>query len=461
MREKSLRILITVGLFISLILLGTTISSASYSANNPKVKSGDTITITVTSSVGLDAYNLDLQSYNGLTYKSCSKSENGAIININGSSIGYMNASGTTKTLGTYTFTAPNVTQTKTYSVKFLVDKGTTVTSTVTVEPKEVATPPPATPPPSPSPTNNGNEDPDKELPQEQVPTTNTTASSNNQLSSLKVDVGTLSPKFNSWTKEYTVDVAEEVENIKITANKSHSKATVAGTGTKKLNPGANVFKIDVTAENGSVNTYTITVNKPKPPEKEAELKLKSLTIKGVNTSREMVDLTYTPEFSEEVYSYEMEVEHDIESLSIEALAKEEGTIVEITGNENLVVGENIVTIIIKTANEEKSATYQIIVKKAEQLIAEAVVAEPETIPHDTIQSDYWMIMIIVAGVVAIVVGSIIIIILHKRQDRETEAFEIDSMGVFEEQKKSKKSKKAKEQNNIDDTKGKGRGRHF
>lgn len=329
----------------------------------------------------------------------------------------------------------------------------------VTVKSASTPTPPPA--PPSPSPTNNGNEDPDKELPQEQVPTTNTTASSNNQLSSLKVDVGTLSPKFNSWTKEYTVDVAEEVENIKITANKSHSKATVAGTGTKKLNPGANVFKIDVTAENGSVNTYTITVNKPKPPEKEAELKLKSLTIKGVNTSREMVDLTYTPEFSEEVYSYEMEVEHDIESLSIEALAKEEGTIVEITGNENLVVGENIVTIIIKTANEEKSATYQIIVKKAEQLIAEAVVAEPETIPHDTIQSDYWMIMIIVAGVVAIVVGSIIIIILHKRQDRETEAFEIDSMGVFEEQKKSKKSKKAKEQNNIDDTKGKGRGRHF
>lgn len=460
MREKSLRILITVGLFISLILLGTTISSASYSANNPKVKSGDTITITVTSSVGLDAYNLDLQSYNGLTYKSCSKSENGAIININGSSIGYMNASGTTKTLGTYTFTAPNVTQTKTYSVKFLVDKGTTVTSTVTVEPKEVSTPPPATPPPTPS--NNEKEDPDKDLPQEPTPVM-TTASSNNQLSSLKVNVGTLSPKFNSWTKEYTVEVGEEVEEIKITANKSHDKAKISGSGTKKLNPGANVFKIDVTAENGSVNTYTITVNKPQPPEpeKEAELKLKSLTIKGVNSNREMVDLIYSPEFSEEVYSYEMEVEHDIESLSIEALAKEEGTIVEVTGNENLVVGENIVTIIIKTANEEKSATYQIIVKKAEALIAEAVVAEPEIIPHDTIQSDYWMVMIIGIGVVAIVVGSIIIVVLHKRQNAEVGVFEIDNLETIEKPKKNKKEKKVKEQEEIDDTKGKGRGRHF
>lgn len=365
---------------------------------------------------------------------------------------------------GTYT---PTTKGTKTVKLEGSVTEfsdGSTIVNfaerQITVKEK-TATPPPSTPEPSSKPE----EEPPAETNPTPTPKVDTpTLSSNNQLSSLKVSEGTLSPKFSARTKEYTVEVGEDVESIKITASKSHDKATVSGTGTKKLNPGVNVFEIQVTAENGSVNTYKITVNKPQPKEeeeKELELKLKSLIVKGVNTDRQLIDLTYSPEFSEEVYSYEMNVEDNIESLTVEALVKEEGTIVEILGNENLVVGENVVTIMLKTADGEKSATYQIVVNKEEPKIAQAVVATPEEIPEDISKSDHWMLIIGAAGIIALVIGTIIIVITHKREktDNLTPIEEVEEFTKTKKEKKQKKNQEIIEEK--DSEKGKGRGRHF
>ena len=110
---KLKRIAIIVFFITLFLMIGMTVSKASYSASNPTVNSGEKVSISVTSSTALEAYNLDLQSNGGLTFNSCSKSKenDGDIINISGSSIGYMNMSGTTKKLGTYTFTAPTVTE--------------------------------------------------------------------------------------------------------------------------------------------------------------------------------------------------------------------------------------------------------------------------------------------------------------------------------------------------------------
>ena len=197
----------------------------------------------------------------------------------------------------------------------------------------------------------------------------------------------------------------------------------------------------------------------PEEPEKETELKLKSLIIKGVNTDRELVDLTYTPEFSEEIYNYEMEIENDIESLTIEALAKEEGTIVEILGNENLVVGENVITIMIKTTDEEKSATYQIVVNRKEPDIAEAIVATPEELPEDISKSDYWMLIAGGAGLIVVIIGIIVIITINRRKNPvEEDLFtQEEVVDGFKDTKKDKK----KEENDEEDFKRKGKGRHF
>jgi len=59
---------------------------------------------------------------------------------------------------------------------------------------------------------------------------------------------------------KYSLTVREAVDEIEIYATAEDSKATVSGTGVKKLEYGENKFDVTVTAENGSKNTRTITV---------------------------------------------------------------------------------------------------------------------------------------------------------------------------------------------------------
>lgn len=83
---------------------------------------------------------------------------------------------------------------------------------------------------------------------------------SNAYLSALTVDQGTLSPKFNYATKSYSVSVDATVSKITISGTTASTKSSVAGTGTKTLVAGNNEFDIVVTAEDGTVNAYRLTV---------------------------------------------------------------------------------------------------------------------------------------------------------------------------------------------------------
>lgn len=229
---------------------------------------------------------------------------------------------------------------------------------TITVKNKEQT---PVTPP-------SNNDD----IPQETNPGTTTTKSSNNYLSSLKVSEGKLSPEFSFRTYNYTVDVGKEISSIKVTATTEHNKAKVSGTGTKTLKPGENKINITVKAEDGKERTYTIIVNKP-----EEKILLKSLKLQGVNVEEEKIELSYTPEFSSEVYEYSVTIPNDITKIDVEAIANNEDYIVEVTGNEELQEGENIITILVKAKDSDKVSTYKI--KVVREAAVEAVATLDET----------------------------------------------------------------------------------
>lgn len=79
-------------------------------------------------------------------------------------------------------------------------------------------------------------------------------------LSSLTISEGDLTPSFNYSVKSYSAVVGADVTELTITAATASKKAGVSGTGTKKLATGSNEFDIVVTAENGTVNAYRVTV---------------------------------------------------------------------------------------------------------------------------------------------------------------------------------------------------------
>lgn len=86
------------------------------------------------------------------------------------------------------------------------------------------------------------------------------TKSSDAKLSSLTVNKGTLSPKFKSSVTDYTVELTTEDTEITIGAKANHSKAKVSGATTYPISLGDNSFSIKVTAEDGTVKTYTVNV---------------------------------------------------------------------------------------------------------------------------------------------------------------------------------------------------------
>ena len=86
-------------------------------------------------------------------------------------------------------------------------------------------------------------------------------ASTNNALKALSVEGYELTPAFDSEVLEYSVNVASEVNSVKLTGTKQDNYASVEGLGEKEVIEGANKFEVKVTAENGSVRTYNVIVN--------------------------------------------------------------------------------------------------------------------------------------------------------------------------------------------------------
>lgn len=85
--------------------------------------------------------------------------------------------------------------------------------------------------------------------------------SKDNTLKALSVEGYELTPAFSKNVTEYSVSVPDTVEQIKVNASKNESHASVSGAGTIDISEGTNKVEVVVTAQNGAVKTYTITVD--------------------------------------------------------------------------------------------------------------------------------------------------------------------------------------------------------
>lgn len=349
-------------LFVALIFLGTTNSYGAYSAESKTVNSGESFSVTVTSSDALEAYNLDLSGYEGLTFNGCLIPEGGTLSDKNDNgSIAYINVSGTTNTLGTYQFSAPEVTEDTTYIIQFLVDKETPVTSNITVKANSAPTEEPTE-----EPIEEPIEEPTEEPTQEQNPDVPETPakSSNTNLRNLGIRPNDFTG-FKPWITSYTVtNVPNDVTTIEVYAYKSEDGQTISGTGKKSLDEGTNRFPVTVTAEDGTQKTYTITVirlaseeiNNP-DVEQAPEVKpgLTSLSIDGI---------TLNEPFSPDKQEYTAVLEKDIESTTVNAVANIEGAVIEIEGEDNLSGENSIITVKVKNTDGSEEKTYTINITK-------------------------------------------------------------------------------------------------
>ena len=96
------------------------------------------------------------------------------------------------------------------------------------------------------------------------VSATNPTLSGDANLSSLKPSKGTLTPKFDKNTTEYTITVDYTVTSLTLSATTSHADAKTSISGKNALEVGKNTRVVTVTAPNGSTKKYTVVITREK-----------------------------------------------------------------------------------------------------------------------------------------------------------------------------------------------------
>ena len=194
------------------------------------------------------------------------------------------------------------------------------------------------------------------------APTTNptpSTKSSDATLKRLSASGYTLSPSFKANTTSYIVTVPSTATTIKLEGATNHNKATVSGLGNITLTGNETVATIKVTAEDGSVKTYTVKIEKEEQEQEEVK-KSNDATLKKLDVS----GYTLTPTFKSNVNNYSMKVRNNITSLNVTAIPNNNEAQVVISGNKNWKEGNNTVTIKV-TAEDGTVNTYIVNVERA------------------------------------------------------------------------------------------------
>ena len=190
-------------------------------------------------------------------------------------------------------------------------------------------------------------------------------SSENNNLSSLTLSKGTLTPAFDKDTTSYTATVDETVDSITVTPVSEDSLASIQVNGKTvasgkaseaiALKEGENIITVVVTAQNGEQKTYTIKVTRSKAePGSNADLAGLALS-KG----------TLSPKFSAEKEQYKAVVENVVDSILVTPKAADENSTVTVNGKPSsekvaLKVGYNTIKVKVVSADGKATKTYTI-----------------------------------------------------------------------------------------------------
>ena len=232
---------------------------------------------------------------------------------------------------------------------------------------------------------------------------------------------------FKMATTTYDVTVPSDVEEVEVYGTAQDSKAKVSGLGTKKLTEGLNDLSIVVTAEDGTEKIYTINVTRGESASSENDEEGTIETSGEGLSSLKIGDLELSPAFSTTTYEYTAKYIGEGTELNVEANTTSPDYTVEITGNNNLQEGENVVTILVTDKKGENVATYQVTVNKS--LVDEEKIAREQ---EEARKKEEQKKMIIIGAAIGVIVLIVIIalIIKHRRNKAWAEEYTVPFSGL-------------------------------
>ncbi len=201
--------------------------------------------------------------------------------------------------------------------------------------------------------------------------------SSVNTLSNITLSNGTLSPKFNSNTNVYNVEVENNVDVLTVGATLTDNKSSFVnsyGPRNVHLNEGENNIYLKVKSEAGSVRVYRLIITRKKANNVEPEPtptptpdptpaptpEVSKALLSSLKLSEGKID------FESNVFDYNVTVGYDVTNVVATVELENDTDTVDIKGGESLEVGANELTITVTSSDGSVSNVYTIYIIKKE-----------------------------------------------------------------------------------------------
>ncbi len=178
-------------------------------------------------------------------------------------------------------------------------------------------------------------------------------------LKSLIISGYDLDPVFDSLETSYILNVSNDVSSLDIEALAQSEKANVVISGNTDFKEGINSIRITVTAEDNSIKTYVINVNR----REVIEVEKPTLSNDNYLTSLEIDG--YELEFDKNLNSYNLLVPFEVSSLRLDYTKSSSKSSVMISGNESFIINEVNTVEISVTAEDGSLRVYTLNVTRS------------------------------------------------------------------------------------------------
>lgn len=185
--------------------------------------------------------------------------------------------------------------------------------------------------------------------------------SSNNNLASLSISNGKLSPGFSKGNTKYSMEVPFATSKLNLNAKAEDAKANVSISNPELVAEETTTVSIKVTAENGSSKTYTISVKRGKDPNKPLS---NNNYLDALTVSTGML----SPAFNKEKLNYAVYLPFEINHIDVGVHQEDtKYATIKSEGSSDLSIGNNLFKYTV-TAEDGSTRVYTLTVVRNKSL---------------------------------------------------------------------------------------------
>jgi len=255
--------------------------------------------------------------------------------------------------------------------------------------------------------------------------TTTTTRPKNTSASvtSLSFKNATMKPAFNQSIHEYKLYTKDTIRQVTLFYTTLETGVTLKSECTVGCTVSSQSDTIIQTIQGKNEVTFKFTSEDEKNTEEYKFIIYRGETTDGSNklAGLNIKDYNINEQFDENTLDYTASVPYEVENLEINATSADENAKVEIKGNNNLKVGENVITITVTPTDEENEIKIYNITVIREEYVSEEPTSEfvPGAIDKKDNSNIILIILIVLVSLTIIGVAAYLIFFNKKKNKKD------------------------------------------